>query len=297
MSLVTSAIIDPSIAGKFLGSSNEGVILRAGMFHVQEQSWKFSQRCHEQRVERTSSASSCSASRPRSDVEEYIAVSLNESRSVSDRSALLVAAETLNDKPDVVWSERTTAAVDTGGFCPTGAAVAREWYRWCAGQGKQVFDSASIANRDKYHPHFGELLHYLLSLYAFDGLVRRTLSQLRPLRRSIDLKSICSRAQRSGAHVVYVQLIFFFFWSLLCENGRDPLPPKRTFFVSQASANFCDGPLKYGKPINVTQVNIFQKENDELVQIFLSMNFFFMYMYWPSGWPLEHFFIIISLKT
>ena len=38
MSLVTCAIIDPSIAGKFLGLSNEGVILRAGMFHVQEQS-------------------------------------------------------------------------------------------------------------------------------------------------------------------------------------------------------------------------------------------------------------------
>ena len=109
-----------------------------------------------------------------------IAASLNESRSVSDRSAPLVAAETLNDKPDVVWSERTTAAVDTGGFCPTGAAVARAWYRWCAGQGKQVFDSASIANRDKYHPHFGELLHYLLSLYAFEGLVRRILSQRRP---------------------------------------------------------------------------------------------------------------------
>ena len=36
---------------------------------------------------------------------------MNESRSVSDRSALLVAAETLNDKPDVAWSERTTAAV------------------------------------------------------------------------------------------------------------------------------------------------------------------------------------------
>ena len=29
------------------------------------------------------------------------------------------------------------------------------------------------------------------------------------------------------------------------------------------------------KPINVTQVNTFQKENDELVQIFRSMNFFF----------------------
>ena len=28
------------------------------------------------------------------------------------------------------------------------------------------------------------------------------------------------------------------------------------------------------KPINVTQVNTFQKENDELVQIFRSMNFF-----------------------
>ena len=35
------------------------------------------------------------------------------------------------------------------------------------------------------------------------------------------------------------------------------------------------------KPINVTQVNTFQKENDELVQIFRSMNFFFMYMHWP----------------
>ena len=91
----------------------------------------------------------------------------------------------------------------SGGFCPIGAAVARAWYRWCAGQGKQVFDSASIANRDKYHPPFGELLHYLLSWYAFDGLVRSTPSQRRPLRRSIDLKSICSRAQRSGAHVVY----------------------------------------------------------------------------------------------
>ena len=34
----------------------------------------------------------------------------------------------------------------------------------------------------------------------------------------------------------------FFFLILLCEDGRDPLPRKRTLFVSQASANFCDGP-------------------------------------------------------
>ena len=59
------------------------------------------------------------------------------------------------------WSERTTAAVVASARLVR-LSRGRSLYRWCAGQGKQVFDSASIANRDKYHPLFGELLHYLL---------------------------------------------------------------------------------------------------------------------------------------
>ena len=62
-------------------------------------------------AERKSPVSSRPASRPRSDVQARIAASLNESRSVSDRSAPLVAAASLNDKPDVAWSERTTAVL------------------------------------------------------------------------------------------------------------------------------------------------------------------------------------------
>ena len=74
-----------------VGSSSN--ILHAGMFHVQERSWIFFFcTVMNSGAERTSSVSSRSASRPRSDVEARVAASLNESRSVSDRSAPLVAA-------------------------------------------------------------------------------------------------------------------------------------------------------------------------------------------------------------
>ena len=176
------------------------------------------------------SSRSASRPRPRSDVEE--------SRSVSDRSALLVAAETLNDKPDVVWSERTTAAGDTGGFCPTGAAVARAWYRWCAGQGKQVFDSASIANRDKYHPHFGELLHYLLSLYAFDGLVRRTLSQRRPCAARSTSSRFAAGPGPAERRARSLRAADFFFFLKLALRKRSRPPPPQTHVLRFAS--FCE---------------------------------------------------------
>ena len=52
-----------------------------------------------------------SASKPSSAVEERIAASLNESHSISNRSAPLAAAGMLNAKPDVAWPERTTAVL------------------------------------------------------------------------------------------------------------------------------------------------------------------------------------------
>ena len=167
--------------------------------------------------------------------------SLNESRSVdvSDRSALVLAAETLNDKPDVAWSERTTAAV-------VASARLLRLSRWLGTAGAQDKESkflilrrsltvTSIINTSEIYENSSTTCFFW---YAFDGLVRRTLSQRRPLRRSIDfIKSICGRVQRSGAHVVNVQLIFlFFFWSLLCENGRDPLP--QTYVLRFSS--FCE---------------------------------------------------------
>ena len=36
--------------------------------------------------------------------------------------------------------------------------------------------------------------------------------------------------------------LFFFFEACFAKTVETPSPPKRTFFVSQASANFCDGP-------------------------------------------------------
>ena len=207
------------------------------MFHVQEQSWNFFQRCHEQRVERTSSVSSRSTSRPRSDVEEKIAASLNESRSVSDRSALLVAAETMNDKPDVAWSERTTAAV-----VASARLVRLSRGRGTAGaQDKE--SKFSILHRSRTVTsiiHTSEIYENssttCFSLYAFDGLVRRTLSQRRPCAA----RSTSSRfaAGPSGAERTWSTCSSFFFLLKLALRKRSRPPPPQTNVLRFAS--FCE---------------------------------------------------------
>ena len=125
---------------------------------------------------------------------------------------------------------------------------------WCGGQGGPVISkfSESILRRTvtSVFPQFGGTPPLLVCLCRSTACclpsqgIRWTCpphpSQWTPLDRTPMMpgQSIC------GPRAVYEQLFFFFFffWSLLCDYGQDPLPPKRTFFVSQASANFCDGP-------------------------------------------------------
>ena len=110
---------------------------------------KIFQRCRNSGAEHTSSVTSRSSSRPSFDVQASCLI-LNESRSVSDRSASLVAAGTLaalNGEPDVAWSERTRRTAVLVASSRLGWLSLAAWYRWCGGQGEPVISKFSILRR------------------------------------------------------------------------------------------------------------------------------------------------------
>ena len=172
---------------------------------------------------------------------------------------VLVAAGTLaalNDEPDVAWSERTTTVESTGGFCPTCAAVASGVVPLVRRTGyyQQVFDSAS--NRDKYLPHFGGTSPLPVCLCRSTACclpsqgIRWTCSpHPSQCTRSRSSSNRCA-AGPCGAQFAQSTCSSFFSFFLFCflklalrrQSRPSPPSPKRTLFVSQASANFCDGP-------------------------------------------------------
>ena len=128
---------------------------------------------------------------------------------------------------------------------------------WCGCRGgvvplvrrtrKASFDSASIANRDKYR-----IIHTLenssttcFSLYAFDGLVRRTLSQRRPCAvRSTSSRFAAgpSGAERSARSLRAAQYIYIFFEACFAKTVETPSPSSERSSFRKLLRTFATAP-------------------------------------------------------
>ena len=216
-------------------SSNEGVILRAGMFHVQEWSWNFCQRCHEQRggahivgdqllhvkTQFQRGGKNCC-------LVERILQCL--------RSLCTVGSS--GDTERQAWRRLVGKNDGSTWVCPTGA-VARVWYRWCGGRGKPVISKFSILALICVEPwQVSSTLRRnsstaCLSLYRV-GLPSQGIRWTCPPHpfAMYAARSSSSRfaARPSGARCLRAAL-FFFFEACFAKTFETPCPPnKRTSF-------------------------------------------------------------------
>ena len=129
----------------------------------------------------------------------------------------------------------------SGGFCPTGAAVARAWYPWCAGEESKF----SILRRSRTVTsiiHTSEIYENssttCFSLYAFDRLARRTLSQRRPCAARSTSSRFATAAGPSGAERTWSTCSSFFFFFEACFAKTVETPSPQTNVLRFAS--FCE---------------------------------------------------------
>ena len=258
MSSVTWAIHDRSLVGS---SSNEGITALSYCVRV-----CFTSKSEVENFPALSWTAGRSARRrwavsPRQDRVSTCrqAASLNESRSVSDRSASLVAAGDACSAERragcrLVGKNRTAVLVASPRLGRLSLAAWPLVRRTGWARHQQVFDSAS--NRDKCLPQLGGTFPLLVCLCRSTVCclpsqgIRWTCpphpSQCTPLDRT-PCSTRCA-ARRSAARKSTRSSFFFFFLKPALRLRSRPPPPKRTFFVSQASANFCDGPLHFPLP-------------------------------------------------
>ena len=223
------------------------------MFHVQERSWIFFHFCNEQRGG--------------ADVEGEESLHVNTQfrrggktdccliERISQCLRPLCTTGSSLDAERQAWRHLVgNNDGSTGGFFPTGAraAVARAWliYRWCQRQGKPVISKFSI------------LALICIEPWQVPSTLRRT-----PLLPTFLCTACCLPSQSirwtcpphplqstplDWAQVDLLQgpaessarrLRATHFFEACFVKTVEPLPPKRTLFVLQASANFCDGPL------------------------------------------------------
>ena len=230
--------------------------MRAGVFHVQERSRKFSSTVMNSGAERTSSVTSRSSSRPSFDVQASCLI-----ERISQCLRPLCIAGSSGDACSAerrAWRRlvgKNPADGSTGGFSPTGAVVVSgvvplvRRTGWARHQ--QVFDSAS--NRDRCLPHLGEtspllvclcsLAHVVFLHKAFDGLVPHTLRNARS-RLSIELQSMCGPAERSAqsAQLFFFFFFFFFLEALFAITVETPSPPNERSSFRKLLRTFATAP-------------------------------------------------------
>ena len=255
MSSVTWAIHDRSLVGS---SSNEGITALSQCVRV-----CFTSKSEVENFTALSWTAGRSARRrwpvaPRQDRVSTCmqAASLNESRSVSDRSAPLVAAGTLaalNGEPDVAWSERTRRTAVLVASPRLGRLSLAAWYRWCGGQGEPVISKFSILRRTvtSVFRTSEKLLHCLFVFVASRVLSSfpRHLMDLSATPFAMQARASRSNSNRCAARRIFFLFFFFFFFLKLALRLRSrPPPPPQTNILRFAS--FCEllrRPLTKGK--------------------------------------------------